>query len=280
MNQAVQANTSVNGPRGGSLSAAAIIFQHTVWQLIWGKRLLLVILVAAIPVVLALLFDTVIPANDTAVSKFYLNISMTLIVQLMLPLTAIAFAIGLVSDEVERGTLLYLFTRPIPKAVILLGKVAAYIVVACSFGTLSLVAMYAVLLTKPGAESLATVGGLGAVWPAMILGMLAYGGLFIALGTWFRKPLILAIVFAWGWENLLGYLPGQTRLLTVLYHMRIMVSRGSDDGTAGTPFFVAEGVAVPSAAMSAMILAGIFAFGVGFAIFSFQRQQYTLSRIQ
>lgn len=261
------------------MTAVWLVFRHTLWQLVWGKKIFVVAAAAALPIVIAALVGPVIP--DEEIEKIWINLVMGIFVHLMLPLTAITFALGLISDEVERGTLLYLITRPNGKWTVVVAKCLAYVVVATVMILLAIMGLYAVLQTKEGAAAIRAIGGLGAVAPALVLGALAYGGLFLCVGTVFRKPMIIGLIFAFGWENLLGNIPGQTRLLSIVYYIRIMIGRATNEATSFMRgVHVEDGVGVPSASAAAVVLVGIFLGGVAIAIWSFGRKQYALSRVQ
>ncbi len=261
------------------MTAVWLVFRHTLWQLVWGKKILVVAAAAALPIGIAALVGPVLPDDD--IQKIWISLVMGVFVQLMLPLTAIAFALGLISDEVERGTLLYLITRPNAKWTVVVAKCLAYLAVATAMILLALIGLYAVLRLKPGAAAIDEVGGIAAVAPALLLGAIAYGGLFLGVGTVFRKPMIVGVIFAFGWEGLLGNIPGQTRLLSIVYYIRIMIGRATNEGTRFMQgMHVDDGVGVPSATASAIVLIGIFLAGVAIAIWSFGRKQYALSRVQ
>ena len=47
-----------------------------------------------------------------------------------------------------------------------------------------------------------------------------YAALFGAFGTWFRRPMMMGLLWALVWENLVGMLPGAIRYLTVTQYTR------------------------------------------------------------
>jgi len=272
------ASAAATGPRGGAESgvgtgAFARILSRTLAQLLPGRRGLL-----ALPVVPAILYGGVIPVDDVPSTKLFGSLAMVVYLQLFVPLVAIAFASGLIADEAERGTLLFLLTRPVPRPVIVLAKAAAYAIAASVPLVLSIVATYAILCAKPGGDRLAEAVDLGTVLGAAVLGALAYGGLFLAIGTWLRKPLLPCLLFAFGWENVLGNIPGQTRLLSIVHYLRALVSRGAEGAVSHLPMAVPREGEIGAVA-AALVLAAIAAAGLGAAIFVFSRKAYVVSRV-
>ena len=92
------------------------------------------------------------------------------------------------ADEVEDKTLTYLFTRPIPRGAVLLGKYLAYLV--CT----SLVVLPSVMLTYflvvPFAEVGGTFRSLVLDLVILALGLAVYGAVFAFVGTWLKRPLV------------------------------------------------------------------------------------------
>ena len=55
------------------------------------------------------------------------------------------------------------------------------------------------------------------------LGAFTYTALFAAMGTFFRKPVLPAILFAFGWENLVSSIPARVQELSLRFHLRNLV---------------------------------------------------------
>ena len=104
-------------PIHGDLFGAALVFRHTLWQMGGGRKLLLMIIGLVAPMGLAF----VIPQSADP-DRLFGMLGTLLFMQFLAPLIGIAFAVGLISDEADRGTLLYLIIRPIRKQAIVIGK--------------------------------------------------------------------------------------------------------------------------------------------------------------
>jgi ABC-type transport system involved in multi-copper enzyme maturation permease subunit len=248
-----------------------------------GKRTLALAGIAILPLLLGLAWKTVIdPPGTVTIERFYMIVATTVFLQFLLPLASLALAAGLVSDEADRGTILFLLTRPIPKGAILAGKFAAYLAASVVLLVISFGLLYASLRMKPGGQALGLVGGLAPYLGILLFGLLPYGALFALLGTVFKKPMVPAIVFAFGWEGLVGNLPGSTRLLTLTYYLRILMNRATGDSLSvlDDPFFIPESPGVPSAAVSAIVLGAVFVACLAASAVVLRRRQFALSRIQ
>jgi len=57
----------------------------------------------------------------------------------------------------------------------------------------------------------------------MALGLAAYGALFALVGTVLKRPLVVGLVFAFGWEQLAMLMPGYLRRFTLAYYLQGLV---------------------------------------------------------
>ena len=53
----------------------------------------------------------------------------------------------------------------------------------------------------------------------MALGLAAYGALFAFMGASLKRPLVIGLVFAFGWEQVALLVPGYLRRFTLAYHL-------------------------------------------------------------
>ena len=147
---------------------------------------------------------------ETAISLLYLRF--------IVPALGVFYGTSLIADEVEDKTITYLFTRPIARGAIVLGKYLAYLlcVVAVVLPSAALLFMIMVPFARMGPLFNTLVGDLGVI----ALGLAAYGALFLWAGVSFRRPLVGGLVFIFGWEPLALVLPGYLRQLTVAYYLQ------------------------------------------------------------
>jgi ABC-type transport system involved in multi-copper enzyme maturation permease subunit len=140
----------------------------------------------------------------------------------IVPVLAVFYGTSLIADEIEDKTITYLFTRPIPRGAVLIGKYLAYL--ACTIFVVlpSVVLVY--LLVVP------LRGSLGAAFPDLVtdlgllaLGLATYGALFAFVGAKFNRPLLISLVFIFGWEPAALVIPGYMRRFTVAYYLQSLV---------------------------------------------------------
>ena len=101
-----------------------VIFMLTLRQLAGQKRTLLMLLFAALPIAIAVIYR--LAADETDRVDFVANGLLSgLVVAIVLPLTALIFGTAALGAEIEDGTAVYLLAKPIPRWRIVLPKVLA-----------------------------------------------------------------------------------------------------------------------------------------------------------
>jgi ABC-2 type transport system permease protein len=115
---------------------------------------------------------------------------------ILVPLATLWFGSSAIGDLVEDRLLVYLWLKPVPR-----WQLPAAAVLA----TVSIV----VPLTALPLTASALVAGAGDIaWPTLIaasLAALAYAGLFVAAGLWFRRAVWWGLAFILIWENFAAY---------------------------------------------------------------------------
>ena len=133
-----------------------------------------------------------------------------------MPVLGVFYGTSLMADEVEDKTITYLFTRPIPRGAVLVGKYLAYLGCTVFVVLPSVVLVY--LLIVP------LQGSLGAAFPDLLkdllllaLGLAVYGAVFAFVGAKFKRPLLVGLIFIFGWEQAALAFPGYLKQFTVMY---------------------------------------------------------------
>lgn len=133
----------------------------------------------------------------------------------VLALASAVFATSVVSQEVEQKTIVYLLTRPISRARLLLWRAPAAMTAAFGVGAASVLAC-----------ALATFGpsGLGQamVWRDVLAvagGAAAYGGLFVLFSLWLNRAMVYSLLFAFGWEVFLPNFEGKLYYLSIFTYL-------------------------------------------------------------
>jgi len=145
-------------------------------------------------------------------SQFLFNVFLSF----LLPIWSLSFATDAVGGERERGTMVWLLTRPLPRPAIYLAKFVA--VLPWSL-LLNLGGFVAICLTagKPGRL------GLSLYWPSVCCGTLAFTALYLWIGAAFRRPAVIAIVYSFFLETIFGNMPGYLKRASISFYTRCMM---------------------------------------------------------
>ena len=132
------------------------------------------------------------------------------------------YGTSLMADEVEDKTITYLFTRPIPRGAVLLGKYLAYLVCTIFVVLPAVVIVWLLLVPLKGSLG-ASVGDLAKDLGVLALGLAVYGAVFALIGAALKRPLLVGLIFVIGWETLAMALPGNLKRLTVAFYIQGLV---------------------------------------------------------
>jgi ABC-2 type transport system permease protein len=198
------------------------IFSVTLRALARSRRLLVVAGLLSVPVLLALVFVAGAGSGDK--ESFVVELFVTFVLPVLLPLTALIFATSALGGEVEDRTLLYLTFRPISRLTVIVAKLLACTLVTTVLVELSLLATYLI-----GTQGAGSTQNLGAILLAGLVGCLAYSSLFLLVGLWLpRRGLLVGFIYVLLWEGVLSQL--STGLAT--FSVRRYVE-GALDGSLG-----------------------------------------------
>jgi hypothetical protein len=80
---------------------------------------------------------------------------------------------------------------------------------------------YLVLYLGPDVSRfLEDAGTLGKDVGIVFLAILTYGAFFSLIGAWVKHPVLVGLVYAFGWEGIVSYVPGFTRKLTITHYIQ------------------------------------------------------------
>jgi ABC-type transport system involved in multi-copper enzyme maturation permease subunit len=140
----------------------------------------------------------------------------------LLPLWSLSFATEALGGERENNSLVWLLSRPLPRPAIYLAKFVALL--PWSLG-LNLVGFG--LLCAAAGEPGATAFRL--FWPAVLWASLAFSALFYLMGAFFRRPAVVAIVYAFFLEVIFGNMPGYLKRISIGFYTRCMMFEAAQD---------------------------------------------------
>ena len=215
------------------MAAAARVFDLSVGQMLWSRRTVFLALVVGSPVVLAILLRVVEAAGlgglrmgggriASGATIFGLFIWL-LYLRFIVPVLGVFYGTSLIADEVDDKTITYLFTRPIARGAVLVGKYLAYLVVTAFVVLPSVMIVYFALVPLRGGTLVGTFPDLVKDLGLLGLGLAVYGAVFAWIGAQLRHPLIIGLVFSFGWEPAVLIVPGYLRRFTVAYYLQGLV---------------------------------------------------------
>jgi ABC-2 type transport system permease protein len=212
------------------LRSAARIFDLSIGDMLWSRRTIFMALVVAGPVFLAIVARIVqasgiaplrvngVQVGGTAIFGMMIWV---LFLRFIVPVLGVFYGTSLIADEVEDKTITYLFTRPIQRGAVLLGKYLAYLVCTTLVVLPSVMIVY--FLIVPFREVPASFGALVKDLGILALGLAVYGALFALIGAVLKRPLVIGLVFAFGWEQVAMVMPGYLKRFTVAYYLQALV---------------------------------------------------------
>jgi ABC-2 type transport system permease protein len=281
-------SAAVGRRAASSLIASSVrIFDLSLGQMLWSRRSVFLGVLLGGPVVLAALIRIV-----TATTPFWrLSINggrvggpalfglmiWLLYIRFIVPVLGVFYGTALIADEVDDKTITYLFTRPVRRGAVLIGKYLAYVACTALLVLPSVVIVYFLVVPLGG-------GSIGASFPALledlgmlIVGLIAYGAVFAWVGARLKRPLVLGLVFAFGWEPAVLLFPGYLKRLTVAYYLQALVPHAMPQDSA-VSILLQVFREVPPAATSVAYLAVIVALALWFSARAVERREYVLDQ--
>jgi ABC-2 type transport system permease protein len=191
----------------GLIAAFMEISRVTLRQLLGRRRTLLLILLSALPVLLAVAFRA---AGETEVERFTRRIFDTITMTILMPLVAILFGSGAFGAEIDDGTVVYLLAKPVPRWIVIAAKAITALAMAILLTGSSTVLAGIIDMAPAGSDGVsATMAQLLAV----VVGSACYVSLFLAVSLFTRRALVLGIGYMLVWEGALSFmLPGIANL--------------------------------------------------------------------
>ena len=270
----------------GLLTSAMRVFDLSLGQMLWSRRSVFLAVLLGGPVLLATVLRIVstlyatgfkINGAESAGASIFGMMIWLLYIRFIVPVLGVFYGTALIADEVEEKTITYLFTRPVPRRAVLLGKYFAYL--ACTvLLVLPSVMLVFFLIVPTGGSAIA------AAFPALVsdLGMLAaglaaYGALFALVGTRLKRPLIIGLVFSFGWEPIVLLAPGYVKRATVAYYLQGLVTHQMPQDSATSLLFQIFHE-VPSVVTSMAGLASIVIVSLWLAGQAVENREYVLEQ--
>jgi ABC-2 type transport system permease protein len=278
----------------GFIASGLRVFDLSLGEMLWSRRTIFMMLVVGAPVLIACMLRIVVAfgapifedhrTTENGVSQtvrmtgpaifglmiwvFYLRFTV--------PVLGVFYGTSLMADEVEDKTITYLFTRPIRRGAVLFGKFLAYL--GCTIFVVLPSVMLVYLLVVPMRGSLgASFIDLVKDLSLLALGLAVYGSLFAFVGAKFKRPLLVGLIFIFGWEQAALAFPGYLKKFTIAYYLQGLVPHAMPSDSVLT---LIQGVfrESPSLAGSLVALGTMLVVFVALAAWVVERREYVLEQ--
>lgn len=224
------------------------IFDLSLGEMLWSRRTIFMLLVVGAPVLIALFLRVLVALGAPVFESHQTRdgVSQTIrmtgpaifglmiwvfYLRFTIPVLGVFYGTALMADEVEDKTITYLFTRPVRRGAVLFGKYLAYL--GCTVFVVLPSVMLVYLLIVPMQGSL---GGsfidLVKDLALLALGLAVYGALFAFVGAKFKRPLLVGLIFIFGWEQAAMAFPGYLKKFTIAYYLQALVPHAMPDDNA------------------------------------------------
>jgi ABC-type transport system involved in multi-copper enzyme maturation permease subunit len=153
----------------------------------------------------------------------------SLLLNFLVPIWCLSFATDSIGGDRESRSLIWLLTRPLPRPLVYLAKFVSVLpwTLGLNVGGFGLLCLAG---GKTGREAF------GLFWPAVFCATLAFTALFLLIGASFRRPAVVAIVYSFFLEIILGNMPGFLKRASISFYARCMMYEAVADRQIGPRF--------------------------------------------
>jgi ABC-type transport system involved in multi-copper enzyme maturation permease subunit len=266
------------------MSSALRVFDLSFGQMLWSRRSVFLALLVGAPIAMAFAIRMVavtrgLPViNGTGLNgpTLFGILIWLLFVRFVVPILGVFYGTSLIADEVDDKTITYLFTRPVPRSAVLLGKYLSYLACVVLLVLPAVIVIY-FLVVPIGGHIGESFPQLAADLGMLIIGLAAYGAVFAFVGAQLKKPLIVGLVFAFGWESTVLLVPGYLKRLSVAYYLQGLVPHAMpQDSSISSLLAVFQ--ELPGVAISLASLTGITVLGLWLAGRAVEKREYVLEQ--
>ncbi|PWT83669.1 MAG: hypothetical protein C5B57_06435 [Blastocatellia bacterium] len=264
------------------VGSVARVFDLSLGQMLWSARSVVLAILLGMPVLMAALIRillALLPRMSQGIRiggpGLFGIIMWLLYIRIIIPILGVFYGTSLIADEVDDKTLTYLFTRAMRRSAVLIGKFIAYIACTVLLVLPSVVVVFFLVVPIGG-------GSIGGSFPALIqdlgmlvVGLIGYGALFAWVGARLKRPLLIGLVFAFGWEPAVLVLPGFLKHATLAYYLQALVPHVMPQESTVT-LLVRVVQSAPSVKTSLTVLALITLAALSSAARAVETREYVL----
>jgi hypothetical protein len=190
------------------------------------KRLLSLGLINLLPVLVVLSIRIWFPGEGITAQMQLASLTNEVFIPFLIPIAAMAVGIPAIGEQIEDGTIVFTWTRPIRRRAIFLGRLLAAQVVAAGLMSISLILCFVIMISQgPDVINWDLLKLYLLTFMIIAVGSCVYCAVFATMGTFFRKPVLPALLFAFGWEGLVTNIPARVQELGLRFHLQNLVDR-------------------------------------------------------
>jgi len=226
-------------PAPGFIASAFRIFDLSLNEMLWSRRTIFMGLLVGAPVLFALLVRGLVFLGAPIFEQNHVRNGMRqtilvpgpvvfgyvmwmLYLTVIVPILGVFYGTSLMADEVEDKTITYLFVRPIRRGAVLLGKYLAYVVCTVFVVLPSVVIVYLLIVPINGSLGGSFIDLLKDL-ALLTMGLAVYGAVFAFIGAKLKRPLLVGLMFIFGWEPAVMAFPGYLKRFSVSYYVQGLV---------------------------------------------------------
>ncbi|HEX6324180.1 MAG TPA: ABC transporter permease [Vicinamibacterales bacterium] len=269
----------------GFFYSALRVFDLSLGQMLWSRRTIFMLLVVGVPVFMAVVIRLIDAMSGSTMQVNGIAMDGPAIFGMMIwifflrfsvPVLSIFYGTALVADEVEDKTITFLFTRPIPRGAVLVGKYLAFLMSTVLVVLPSVIIVWLLIVPLRGSLGASFID---LVKDLLILtaGFAVYGAFFAFVGAKFKRPLMIALFFVFAWENAAMLFPGYMRRFTIAHYLQGLVPHAMPADSA-VSLLQSVFQEAPTLGTSLFWLAAIWAVFLWLAARTVERKEYVLEQ--
>lgn len=225
------------------------VYRLTLRQLTGKWRLVIMTVLAALPVIIAMIMLA--SSDAPSVGEFETAILSAMLSGSIAPLVVLAIAAAAFGNEIEDKTLANLTLAPIPRWQVALPKLLATITIAAPFIAVSAFATSHVAFLGDARATMA-------VTVSALVGVALYASAFVWLGLVSAQAIGIGLLYIVLWEGFFSGFVSGVRLLSIR-HYAIALMHGLDERRFAVSEHMAFGIAI---AMSVLVFGGFLGLSV------------------
>lgn len=224
-------------------------------QAIRSKLLIGAGITLAVAAGLAMLIRSQTDDDPAGLFQAYVLMALTTV---FVPILALLLGTHAMASEREGGTLPFLFTRPVPRAAVVLGKGIAAILLATAASVLAVVLSYVANGFPTGAQLLGACAGIAFTAAALT-------AFFVLLGTIMQRSLYAGLAYIALYEGVLGTVVTGRAGASITWHGRALLTAWAGDELPFELSRLFEGNALTSLVALVLVIVGALALAAAWA---------------